>query len=238
MTEKTATLDEHLDETLRRIRVEFERTGEIHTGFQCVTDAEIFHVPAHWPDPSAKGAACAALRDSFRRRGVNRYLFAGECWVGKTPGLRPADDPDRGESVQVLAVERNGLRRYAFAEILRNEGTATLGPWQVNGDGNIPQSWLLELLEDGHSDRPVKAEPAPVGKLSTSDLQDLMDQHPEHAADFRDSVEIHTQLGDLIADQMQKGANGDAMAIFMTLDSVLYSIVNEMGSPKSLGQFA
>jgi len=235
---KSSTLDQHIEETCRRVRAEFERSGEVHPGFECVTDAEIFHVPAHWPDPSAKGAACAALRDSFRRRGVNRYLFAGECWVGKTPGLRPADDPDRGESVQVLAVERNGLRRYAFAEIMRNEGTATLGPWQVNGDGNIPQSWLLELLEDGHSDRPVKAEPAPVGKLSTSDLQDLMDQHPEHAADFRDSVEIHTQLGDLIADQMQKGANGDAMAIFMTLDSVLYSIVNEMGSPKSLGQFA
>jgi len=94
--------------------------GEIRPGFECVTDTEIFHVPAHWPDGSAKAAACAALRDSFHRRGVNRYLFAGECWIGTTPGLRPADDPDCGESVQVLAVERNGLRRYAFAEITRN----------------------------------------------------------------------------------------------------------------------
>src|SRR6516162_11156462 len=103
MTEKTATLDEHLDETLRRIRVEFERTGEIHTGFQCVTDAEIFAVPAHWPDSSAKGAACAALRDSFRRRGVNRYLFAGEAWQ-ETPGVHPADDPHRRELALVVAV--------------------------------------------------------------------------------------------------------------------------------------
>ena len=105
---KSSTLDQHIEETCRRVRAEFERSGEVHPGFECVTDAEIFHVPAHWPDPSAKGAACAALRDSFRRRGVNRYLFAGECWVGKTPGLRPAEDPDRGESVQVIAVERNG----------------------------------------------------------------------------------------------------------------------------------
>jgi hypothetical protein len=233
---KSFTLDQHFDQTLRRVRTEFERSGEVHPGFECVTDAEIFHVLAHWPDPSAKGAACAALRDSFRRRGVNRYLFAGECWVGKTPGLRPADDPDRGESVQVLAAERNGLRRYAFAEIMRNEGTARLGPWQVSGD--VPPSWLLELLEDGHSDRPAKVEPSPVGRLSTSDFQDLMDQQPEQGAEIRDSVEIHTQLGDLIADQMQKGANGDATAIFLALESVLRSIMKEMGSPSDLGQFA
>jgi hypothetical protein len=234
---KTATLDQHLDETLRRVRAEFERSGEIHPGFECVTDAESFDVPANWPDRSAKAATCAALRDSFRRRGVNRYLFASEAWVGKTPGLIPADDPDRGECVQVIAVERNGPRKFAFAEITRNGGTATLGPWQVNGDGDVPQSWLLELLEEGHSDRAVKAEPPPVGRVSTSDFQDLMEQHPE-AAEFRDSFEIHAQLGDLIADQMQKGANGDAMATFMALESVLCSIVKEMGSPKGLGQFA
>jgi hypothetical protein len=233
---KTATLDQHFEQTLGRVRAEFERTGEIHPGFECVTDAEIFHVPAHWPDRSAKGAACAALRDSFRRRGVNRYLFTGECWVAKTPGLRPADDPDRGESVQVIAVERNGLRRYAFVEITRNGGMATLGPWQVNGD--VPQGWLLELLEEGHSDRAVKAEPPPVGRVSTSDFQDLADQQPEHAAEFRASVEIRTELEDLIADQMQKGANSDPMAMFMALESVLRSIVKDMGSPKGLGQFA
>jgi len=119
-----ATLDQHLDETLRRLRAEFERTGAIHSRFECVTDAESFEVPAHWPDHNAKGAACAALRDTFRRRGVNRYIFASEVWVGKSLGLRPTDDPDRGEGVQVVAVERNGPRRYAFAEITRNGGGA------------------------------------------------------------------------------------------------------------------
>ena len=80
---KSSTLDQHFDETLRRVRAEFERSGEIHPGFECMTDTEIFDVPAHWPDRRAKAAACAALRDSFRRRGVNRYVFASECWVGK-----------------------------------------------------------------------------------------------------------------------------------------------------------
>jgi hypothetical protein len=218
-------------------RAEFERTGEIHPRFECVTDAESFDVPANWPDRGARAAVCAALRDSFRRRGVNRYLFASEGWVGKTPGLRPTDDPNRGECVQVIAVERNGFRRFAFAEITRNEGTATLGPWQVNGD--VPQSWLAELLEEGHSDRGVKAaEAPPLDRMSNADFQDLADQYPEQATEFRDSVEIHTQLGDLIADQMQKGPNGNPMAIFMALESVLLSIVKDLGSLKGLGQLA
>ena len=116
---------------------------------------------------------------------------------------------------KVLAVERSGARKLAFAEITRTERMTTLGPWDVKGEADIPQSWLLELLEEGHSDRAAKVEPPPVGRLSKSDFQVLADQHPEQAAEHRDSFEIHTQLGDLIADQMQKDVNGDATAIFM-----------------------
>jgi len=239
MTKKIATLDQQFEKTLRRVRAEFERTGEIHPRFKCVTDAESFDVPVNWPDRSAKAAVCAALRDTFRRRRVNRYLFANEGWVRKTlglPGLLPTDDPNRGECVFVIAVERNGPRRFAFAEITRNEGTATLGPCQVTGD--VPPGWLLELLEEGHSDRELKAEPPPLDEMSNADLQDLADQYPERAAEFRDSFEIHCQLGDLIADQMRGGAKGDPMAMFMALESVLLSIVKELGLPKGLGQYA
>src|SRR5262249_15101707 len=110
----TARLDQHFDEVLRRVRAEFERTGEIQSGFECVTDDESFHVPANWPNRSAKAAACAALRASFRRRGVNQYVFASEAWV--PPDLAPADDRDHGERVLVMAVERNRPPRYAFAQ--------------------------------------------------------------------------------------------------------------------------
>jgi hypothetical protein len=55
--------------------------------------------------------------------------------------------------------------------------------------------------------------------MSNADLQDLVHQRPEQAAERRDSFEIHTQLGDLIVDQTQKGANGDAMAIFMAREA-------------------
>jgi hypothetical protein len=147
---KAATLDHHLDDMMRRARVEFERTGEVAHVFECMTDSEIFHVPASWRDHSEKAAVCAALRDSFRRRGVNRYVFASQAWVGKTPGLRPTDDPARGECLLVIAVECNGLRRCASAEITRNGGTATLGPWKISSEA--PPGWLLELLEDGYSD--------------------------------------------------------------------------------------
>src|SRR5262249_21629492 len=58
---RSSTLDQHFDETLRRVRAEFERSGEIDPKFECVTNTESFDVPAHWPDGSAKAAACAAL---------------------------------------------------------------------------------------------------------------------------------------------------------------------------------
>src|SRR5262249_47786859 len=119
----------------------------------------------------AKGAQTGGLRNRFRRRGVNRFLSAGEFWGGKTPGMLPADDPDHGEGVQVLAVERNGLRRYAVAEIMRNGETATLGPWVLKSD--VPSGWLLELLEEGHSDRAPVVEPRPLERISASDFQHL-----------------------------------------------------------------
>ncbi len=46
---KSATLDQHFEETLRRVRTEFERAGELHPTFECLTDRERFHVPAGWP---------------------------------------------------------------------------------------------------------------------------------------------------------------------------------------------
>jgi hypothetical protein len=234
---KSSTLDQHFEETLCHVRAEFERSGEVQPVFYCVTDAESFDVPAPWPDCTAKAATCAALRDTFRRRGVNRYLFASEGWVGKTPGLAPADDPDRGECIQVLAVERSGSRKFAFAEITRTERMTTLGPWEAKGEADFPQSWLLELLEEGYSDRPARAEQPLVNRMSSADFQELADQHPEQAAELHGSLEIHSELGHLVSDEMQK-AHGDPMAMYVALESLLRSIVKEMGSPRGLGQFA
>jgi len=231
----TATFDQHFDEVLRNVRAEFERTGEIRPGFECVADGESFHIAANWPDRRTKQAAYPALRDCFRRRRVNRYLFASEAWVGKTSGLLPSDDPDRTERVQVIAVERNGPRRYAFAEITRNGGTAILGQWEVTGD--IPPGWLFELLEEGHSDRAPKEESPPVPRLSARDVQTLMYEDPAQGTEFRESFEICDQLGDLLADQIQD-ADSDALAKFMALESILRSIVHDMGSPKNIGAFA
>ena len=38
---KTATLDQHLDDILGRVRAEFERTGEIDPRFECVTAVRV-----------------------------------------------------------------------------------------------------------------------------------------------------------------------------------------------------
>jgi hypothetical protein len=221
-----ATLDQHFDDVLRRVRALFAQTGEIPPGFECVVDGEIFQISTIWSEPSQRGAACSALRECFRRRGVKRYVFATEAWTGKTPGLAPTDDPNRGELVQVIAVERNGPRRCAVAEIMRYGETATLGPWHVSA---AQRGWLMELLEEGHSDRLSKAEPPPVERTS---MQDLLDHG-------RESVETRDELGNLMTDQvLQKDANGDPHAMFMALESVLRSLVKDLGSPKGIGEFA
>src|SRR5262245_45394774 len=80
----TATFDQHFDGVLREVRAAFERTGEIRAGFECLADGEIFHIAPDWPDRDIKQAAYAALRDCFRHRGVNRYLYASEVWLGNT----------------------------------------------------------------------------------------------------------------------------------------------------------
>jgi hypothetical protein len=225
---KSATLDQHFEETLHRVRTEFERTGELYPRFECLTDRERFHVPAGWPD-GGKAAACIALKDCFRRRGVKQYVFTSEGWASKTPGLAPADDPDPDECGLVLAVERNGPRRYASAEITRNGATATLGPWQI--DSEVPPSWLAELLEEGYSDRSPRPEPAPVGELSKADFQDLRYRDPEAAAGCEDSFEIHSELSDLIDSELQKHPDVGPIDMLMALESVLLGIVKDMGSP-------
>jgi hypothetical protein len=225
-----ATLDQHLNDVLRRVRAEFERTGEIDPGFECMADGESFHIPANWPDGSAKPAACAVLRDSFRRRGVNRYIFTSEAWVGRTPGFAPADDPERGELVQVIAVERNGPRRYASAWIKRSGETAMLGPWEVSADA--PQGWLFELLEEGHSDRAPKEEPL-VPRLSARDFPNLMGEDPTSGTEFRESFEIYDQLGDLLEDPIQN-VKSDPVGTLMALESELRSIAQNNGTPKGI----
>jgi hypothetical protein len=228
--------DQQFEKTLGRVRTEFERTGKVISVFECLTDDETFRVPVNWPDDSAKAAACSALKDCFRRRGVNRYVFISEGWVGKTPGLVPADDPDHGESVVVLAVERNGRRRYASAEITRTGQTAILGPWQVSSE--VPPSWLAELLEDGYSDRSIKPEPPPLGEISNAEFAKLQYLHPAEAAGFHDSFEIHSELSDLIDNELQEHGDEGPMDLFIALESVLLSIVKDAGSPKGIREFA
>src|SRR5262249_14442812 len=81
-------------------------------------------------------------------------------------------------------------------------------------------------------DRSPKPEPPPLERISNPDLQDLLDTHPEH----RDSFKVHSQLQELIADQLQRPVN--SMAMFMAMESVLRTIVKDMGLLKGIAEFA
>src|SRR5262245_2930517 len=64
-----------------------------------------------------------------------------------------------------------------------------------------------------------------------------MYEDPAQGTEFRESFEICDQLGDLLADQIQD-ADSDALSKFMALESILHSIVQDIGSPKDIGAFA
>ena len=111
----TATLDQQLDETLRRVRAEFESTGKICSRFECVTDGESFHVAANWPDRNARVryARCCGIA----------FVAAGSVRVERTkPGARARVLgwlPFLSE--ELLGHSRRGLARYGKAP---RQGTA------------------------------------------------------------------------------------------------------------------
>ena len=62
---QTATLDQHLNHMLRRVRAEFERTGGVGSGFECLTEGEIFYVPANWPDDGQRQKHARCYETAF-----------------------------------------------------------------------------------------------------------------------------------------------------------------------------
>ena len=109
-----------------------------------------------------------------------------------------------------------------------------LGPWMPS---DVGKGWWFELLEEGHSDSP-KSEQPPAARFSAPDFDRLLSEDPAQVAEFRESVEIHDELGNLMADQVQKDANGNPHAMYLALEIVVRSIVKDLGSPKGVGGFA
>jgi hypothetical protein len=158
-----ASLEEHFNDALRRIRAELVHTGEVRTRFECVSPDGLFVIKELWHNAAEKRAAYGVLRDAFRRRGVSRYIFTAE---GRVTGT------EEFNLVTVFAVER-GRRKFAKADIIRDEARTTLGPWEI--DDHAGEGWLTELLEEGHSDRPPKVEEPTLPHFTASDLRDIAD---------------------------------------------------------------
>src|SRR6266536_3170423 len=142
------SLEEHAMDLRVRVASEFRRTGRVIHRFEAVTEkGDVFHVDAGWHNDHERAMFPNSLKDAFRRRGVQRYLFATESWrgSGKTD-IRPSADPDRTEHVDIIAVER-GSRLFHSAEIKRADGV--IGDWTTCDEF---KGWLGELLDDVDSD--------------------------------------------------------------------------------------
>jgi len=217
---KNMTLEEHLKDVLGRVRAEFEKTGEVGAAFECVAEnGELITIPIAWKSSEEKYASFGPLKDTFRRRGVRRYVFMNEVWQSKSKNKdfkgAPRDDPNRTEAVMVSGVERNGPRKEFVADIKRQGTKATLGPWETI-DRSDPESssswWGLELMEEGYSDRPKVAEPTmgPQEIATQADIEDLLDEHPNAAKDMQSVMEVSEGLWDLLC-QLHQGKNDDVL---------------------------
>ena len=226
------TLDQHFEQTLRRVRTELESGEMTELEFECVTKDETFHVIIEGLlDDQKKRVAYSALRDCFRRRGVSRYVFTGRALSTKTPAHGLMINPlERAEWVDVIAVERNGVWKYAYAEITRNGGAVTVGPWKVSeylrmgnwSDDRPVEAWLLDLLEQSYFDEAPRLERPWAKNLSK--------------VQFLQHKEIFLQLNRLISDLSEN--EGESEAIFVAIETVLRSIVKDMGSPTRAEKFA
>jgi hypothetical protein len=222
-TRIVGTLDEHFEYTLGDVRRQLESGQLSDLEFECVTKDGTFDVTIEdglLNDPKNR-VAVSALRDCFRRRRVSRYVVTGRALM-----INP---PERAEWAHVIAVERNGVWKYAYAEITRDGGAVTVGPWKLseyprmgNGSDDRPtEAWLLDLLEQSDSDKASKLEVPWVRKLPKVKLS----QHKE----------IFLQLERLIIDLLEN--EDESEAIFLAIETVLRSIVKEMGSPTRARKF-
>jgi hypothetical protein len=218
-------LDQLFEDTKRRVRDHFEKTGEVPGAFLCVTeDHEAFAFEAPWSNPDEKAASFSVLRDAFRARGVVRYAFASEVWMSATKSGPPSEAPDREEGVEVLAVDRDGSRRGTMAKIARDNGTATLANWDKE---DCPfKTWLMELVDPAASD----VKPKVSGRVP----QHVM----ESDADFDEAMErsqgglaitatlIIEAFSDVMSSQVQMGALG-MVAIGLCLALLIEAKGNE-----------
>ena len=174
-------------------------------------------------DPKHR-VADSALRNCFRRRGVNRYVVTGRALM--------TNPPERAEWAHVIAVEGNGVWKYAYAEITRDGGAVTVGPWKLSeyprmgnwSDDRPTEAWLLDLLEQRDSDEASILERIFTGKLPK---KQLVSQHRE----------IYRQLGPLVSSLFKNDAD-ESEAIFLAIETVLRSIVKDIGSPRRAENFA
>lgn len=85
-------------------------------------------IGCEWDDDDAK----AVIIDTMRRLlpAYDRYALISEVWVsshGSRPaGMKPSEDPNRGERLMITAGDRNGVSKQHLFYIERHGTSATL----------------------------------------------------------------------------------------------------------------
>jgi hypothetical protein len=229
-------LDELFEDTKTRVRAAFERNSEIEGAFVCITETgKVFGLPIPWRDRQEKAASFGLLRDAFRARHVVRYVMASEVWMGSPDsGVRPSEDPNRKEAVQVLGSDRDGGRRWTMAEITRANGSVTLADWE--SDFEVPPSgWMLELIDTAASDVRPKVTPPEISRLdSEEEFHEMLDEHPDAKKGFM----VTAALMEAFEKDLERGPASVRMAVGMVTFGLGEAILREeMGHERTAQLF-
>jgi hypothetical protein len=126
------TLDQIMEHGKEAASHLFKEQGVIHPMWICECEnGEMLPICIQMPEGNARDAVASALKDTFRRHRVVRYVALLEAWVVEMPADTDVEKlntsrsfehhPDRREAVFVQAEDIDGSQRAGQFYILRPE---------------------------------------------------------------------------------------------------------------------
>jgi hypothetical protein len=155
------TLDQIFDHGKEATKHLFKEQGMIHPMWICEkADGEVFPICVQMPDRKQRDAFALALKETFKRHNVVRYVALLEAWVVEMPADTDVKNldlsksfehhTDRREAVFVTAEDIDGSNKAGQFYILRPEhGKPTLSEFKdFSGSEKPNEGRFVRLLSE------------------------------------------------------------------------------------------
>lgn len=136
----------------------FKIQGEIQPMWICETESgQMFPIAVEMPDRDKRDITIRALKDTFKRNNVVRYVSLLEAWSVAVPSYADfhkgysgslADHEDRREVILIQAEDKKGEVRYGLFYILRPENAKPkLSPFKTTDSTDKNEGRFTHLLK-------------------------------------------------------------------------------------------